>query len=83
MLQNWTDGLQTFEKWLEYFQVAEMHWHFFLGKKKKKKRRINKDWSPSYPHQSFMFFGFIFVLVTLIFFLSIQGPGRQKGDSIL
>lgn len=52
MLPNWTDGLQTFGKWLEYFQMAEMHWLLLPCKKKKKEMKgMNEIWTLSYPHQ--------------------------------
>lgn len=89
MLQNWTDGQQTFGKWLEYFQMTEMCWHFFFLKIKIK--WIDEIWIPSYPHQSFMFialllevmyFRFTFVSQPGTYFSSKWGPGRQKSNSI-
>lgn len=92
MLQNWTVGLQTFGKWLEYFQMAEMHWQFFCGTKKLK--NWGNEWdlesllSPSEFYVHHIAVGgnvlqvYLCVSVRHIFFLSKRGPGRQKGDSI-
>lgn len=92
MLPNWTDGLQTFGKWLEYFQMAEMHW-LLLPCKKKKKRNEGNEWdldpllSPSVLCSSHCSGGNVLkvhlcVSDRLTFFLSKWGPGTQKGNSI-
>lgn len=93
MLPNWTDGLQTFGKWLEYFQMAEMHWLLFPCKKKKNcKLREWMRFGPSPIHirvlcSSHCSGGNVLkvhlcVSDRLTFFLSKWGPGTQKGNSI-
>lgn len=90
MLPNWTDGLQTFGKWLEYFQMAEMHWLLFPCKKKKN-WGSECDLDPLLSPSEFcvhhiaveaMCLRFTFVSQTHIFFLSKWDPGTQKGNSI-
>lgn len=89
MLPNWTDGLQTFGKWLEYFQMTEMHWLIFPWEKKKGNDcDLDTLLSPSefYVHHvaaEAMCLRFTFVSQTHPhFFLSKWGPGTQKGSSI-
>ena len=60
MLQN---GLRTFEKWLEYFQMAEMHWHFFLGGGGEEKK--SREWMRFGVPLSFMF---ITLLLEAVYF---------------